>query len=493
MAVLRERLRGYGRLYDVISYGASQVLNQATGVARGLILPNFLGSGNYGLVATINAVNRYSPYTSFGVHIYVLYQLPVVRDEISHEDLINTIFTFTLLTSIISGLFCLLYGLFVLDSRAEVIYGLVTLSLNPISSGLWRIHQSLCRIQDRISLITRIQNAQSLFFFVLVIVLTFAAGIYGTFTAQLLSTLFLLVAMKIFSPHRFHIRLDGGLLWRALVYSFPIFFIAGILETSIETMYVFMIAHYLGTSKVGLYSLGASLSGLLFLWPKSMSVVFSTRIIKQVDQDVANKDVAGGRMFLRLLVANCVVFIGFVSIAYIFLPVIIRVIFPTFADAIPTARLLTLAIYYQAIGNFAAYVLLAQKRFNNYIVALAGFVMILYPVLWWVAPKGILFVAAVLILYRLVSSQVMLSMTVRYAFSQRLMFAGYCIGLYLLGLLPVVLTWLVDLSELPVTRSNFFSFAPRLSLIFFALILGFAGILYWLSRQSSFLRELSQT
>jgi len=494
MAMLLQRLRSYGRLYDVVTYGVSQALSQSLGVMRGLILPNLLGPSSYGLVATINAVNRYSPYASFGVHYYVLYELPIAREKIDKEELLNTVYSFTIITAILSGLFCLFYGLFLLDSKgSEVIYGLVTLSLNPLSSGLWRIHQSLWRIENQISTITRIQNAQSLFFLVLVVSLTYFAGVYGTFTAQFLSSLFLLIATRLSSSYHFHMRLNRRILWRVLVYSIPVFFIAGILESSIESLYIFMIAHYLGTGQVGLYSLGLSISGLLFLWPKSLSVVFSTRIITEVNRDQAEGGVAGTEMFLRLLTANCLVFIALVSMAYVFLPVIIRVVFPTYVGAIPTARLLTLAIYYQAIGNFTTYALLAQRRYNSYLVALGVFLVALFPVLWWVAPEGVLYVALVVILYRLVSSQVVLSIGVRHSFHRRFRFAAYCGGLYLLGLLPVGLAWLVDLSDLNVTRTNFFSFAPRLALIFCALTLGLTGLLYYLNRQTGLLRELSRS
>jgi O-antigen/teichoic acid export membrane protein len=349
------------------------------------------------------------------------------------------------------------------------------------------------RIHDRISLITRIQNAQSLFFFVLVIGLTYFAGVYGTFSAQLLSTLFVLVVMRTSSPYRFHIRLNGGLLWRVLVYSIPVFFLYGILDTTIDNLNIFMLAHHLGTSQVGLYSIGLSLSAVLFLWPKSLSTVFSTRIITEVNRDQVEGGVAGTEMFLRLLMANCLVFVVFVSITYVFMPVIIRVVFPAYLEATPAARLLTLAMYYQAIGGFAVFVLMGQKRFNSYLFVLGVFLAVLFPVLWWVAPKGIVYVAGVVVLYRLVNSQVILSMAVRHAFRRRLEFAAYCGRLYLLGLLPVLLGWLVDLSALPVTRSNFFPFAPHLAAIFSTLTLGFAVVLYWLNRQTGLLRELSQT
>src|ERR1041384_4037370 len=100
------------RVYDLFVYLLSQSLSQAVAVLRGLIVPNLLGPAGYGLLATVNAVDRYSPYVSAGAHYYVPNRMPIVRDQSEREAILDTIFAFTIVTSVVSAVVFLVAAYF---------------------------------------------------------------------------------------------------------------------------------------------------------------------------------------------------------------------------------------------------------------------------------------------------------------------------------------------------------------------------------------------
>lgn len=476
------RIAAYEKIHSLLLYLASQVIAQAVAVVRGLLLPNLLGPAGYGLVATVNAVDRYTPYVSVGVHYYVLNRLPVIDDSERRRRVLATVHAFTVMTSLIAAVvFC---GV-ALSQRGSLpaiaVMGVATLALNPLASGVWRLHQSVLRVDGRIPLLTRLSNAQSIVSSALLIGLTWAAGVTGTFAAQLLTALVVLALVAWASPCRFGFALDRTLLRTALAFAIPVFVVSGLLVTLVDTVDVFAIAHHLGIPAVGRFAWGVAMVSLLLIWTNALTTVYSTPVIRAVHADGARRD-DGLRFFRRLLLANCLVFAGLATVVYVFLPVIARVVFPGFEAAVGTARLLVVSAYYENISVLGLFVVTAQNRFNIYLVALAVLVAISLPLAWWLAPNGVAWIAGLAIARRSVKAHVVLDLGLRDAVGRARQIL-YCAGLYALGVLPVFVGWLVDLGDMTVSRRNFWVFAPELFLVAAMMALGFGGLFYIVQRR----------
>lgn len=477
------RLAGYERVQGLVLYLASQLIAQAVAVVRGLILPNLLGPGGYGLVATVNAVDRYTPYVSVGVHYYALHRLPVIDDPIRRERVLATVYAFTVVTSLIAGAVFLGVALHQRDALPAIaVIGVATLALNPLASGVWRLHQSVLRVDGHIPRLTRLSNAQSLVSSALLIGLTWAAGVTGTFAAQLLTAVFVLVFVAWASPCRFGFAFDRAILRTALAFAVPVFVVSGLLVTLIDSVDVFAIAHHLGMAAVGHFAWGVAVVSLLLIWTNALTTVFSTPVIRAVHADGPRRAGEGQRFFRRLLVANCLVFAGLATLAYVLLPVVARVIFPGFEAAIAAARLLVVSAYYENIGVLGLFVVTAQNRFNVYLIALTVLVAVSLPLAWWLAPKGVVWIAGLAIGRRLVKAHVVLHLAFGDAAGGTRR-ALYCAGVYALGALPLAVGWLVDLGDMAVSRQNFWAFAPHVFGVAAALSLGFLGLFYLVQRR----------
>ena len=482
---------GHRRVYHLAVYLLSQLLSQATNVVRGLIVPNLLGPANYGLIATVNAVDRYTPYVSGGSHYYVLNRLPVVDDETRRERALGTIFTFTLATSAVSAVILLVAAYMQADSRGLTIaYGVATLALSPLASGLWRLHASVLRVDERIPLLTRLTNAQSLVASALIVGLTYAWGLVGTFTAQLLASVFVLGLVTVASPYRLRPGWDWRLLREVLVFAIPVFFVSGLLLTVIDTTEVFVLAHLLGPAAVGMYAWGVGIAAILLMWTNGLTTVYSTPVVKAVHADTVSGGQEGARVFLRLLVANSLVFVSLSMMAYVFLPVVVRLLFPGFESALGAARLLVVSVYYENISTLGLFVLTAQKRFNTYLVGLAILVVVLLPLLWWLSPRGILWIALLAIARRLAKAHMVMHIGLRRAFDRPATYWMFCGAIYALGLLPLGAGWLFDLADLELTRQNFVEFVPQIAATLSVLGLVIAGTLYVLHRRFRVLEAL---
>jgi O-antigen/teichoic acid export membrane protein len=472
-------------------YLVSQSLSQATALVRGLIVPNLLGPADYGLMATVNAADRYTPYVSAGSHYFVVNRLPVIDDDRQRGKILDTIFTFTLMTSLVSALIVVATAAFQLHSRGFVVaYGVATLALNPLSAGVWRLHASLLRVDQKIPIMMRLTNVQTFVSSALIIGFTWQWGVAGTFTAQLLTAVFVLLLVRLTSPYGFRLGWDGAVLKMVLAFTIPVFFVAGMLATTIDSMEVFVLAHRLGAAAVGMYAWGTAIAAVLLLWTNGLSTVYSTPVVRAVHDDGVTGGTDGVRQFVRLLVANSLVFASLGVMAYVFLPVVVRLVFPGFTAALDTARLLVVSVYYENITVLGLFVLTAQKRFNAYLVGLAVLVVVLLPLLWWLAPRGIVWIALLAIARRLAKAHIVVHVGLRRAFSRASAYWVFCGTIYLIGLLPIVAGRLVDLDGIAVTRQNYLDFAPRIGATFAVMGLVIVGTLYGLHRRFRVLEAL---
>jgi len=479
-----------GRLYGLATYLLGQILSQATSVIRSLIVPNLLGPAGYGLVATVNAVDRYTPYVNAGSHYWIVNRLPVVDSEDERRSVVNTIFTFTLVTALIGAAAFLVVSWVQWSSRGFVVgFGVATLALNPIATGLWRVHTALLRVDERIPLMMRLTNAQTFVSTALIIGLTYGWGVTGTFTAQLLTSVFTL-SMVAMSPYRLGFAWNWTALRTVLAFAVPVFLISGLLSTFVDTMEIFVLAHRMGVTSVGLYAWGISMATLLLMWPNGVANIYSTPVVRGVHADQQGGGTAGVEYFLRLIVTNAFLFAGLATMMCVALPVVALVLFPKFVSAVAAAQLLVVSMYYEGIRSLGTFVLTAQGRFNRFLVLFAAISGIVLPVLWYVAPLGLAWLAAVAIARRLATAHVVLHIGVRHAFPSRTKYWLFCGGLYALGLLPLPVSRWLDSGAGDFSHGQWVASTPRLAATFLVVILFVTGSLYALHRRFRVLAPL---
>jgi hypothetical protein len=100
--------------------------------------------------------------------------------------------------------------------------------------------------------------------------------------------------------------------------------------------------------------------------------------------------------------------------------------------------------------------------------------VLVLPVLWSVAPLGIAWLAGVAIARRMMTAHVVLHIAVRDAFASPVRFWGFCLGLYLLGLVPFAVSHAV---EADLAHSG------RAVAVFVLLVAGLGTALYALHRR----------
>ena len=491
--VAMQHARPYERVYHLAVYLLSQALSQATAIIRGLVVPNLLGPASYGLIATVNAVDRYTPYVSGGSHWYVVNRVPVIDDGEERARILDAIFAFTVVTSILSAMVFVGAALFQRPSRGLLVaYGVATLALNPFASGLWRLHTSLLRVDGHVPRMMRLSNAQTLLSSVLIIGLTFWLGAIGTFTAQLLTSVASLMLLAT-SPYRFRFRWSTAALRVVLKFSIPVFFVSGLLLTTFDSMEIFVLAHRLGVSAVGMYAWGASMAALLLMWTNGITTIYSTPVVRAIHADVTTGARDGVRLFARLILANSILFVGLGVMAYVFLPIAARLVFPRFVPAIDVAQLLIVSVYWENIRSLGLFVLTAQDRFTSYLIALGGIVALFLPVLWWAAPSGMVILALVVIARRLSVAQVVMHIGMRRSFRSGARYWTFCVAIHALGFVPLVVGQWIDFRGLEVTRQNFFEVAPQVTGAFGLLAATYLAILYGLHRRFRILAPLWHT
>ena len=356
---------------DGFQYLNGQVVNQATSIIRGVILPNLLTPFHYGIIAMLSLVERYSVFTNLGVHTANLYQVPARRavgDIEEAERIKNCIYSFSLLMGGL-GVLLILFGTLSNAGRLsrEMFWGLLILSVIPLLTMYRGTYMTLLRADKKFGLMGKATTFSSVLGSVLVVLLAWRFKVYGVLVGQVLALAALLLFVQRKARFKFKFMLLPKKIWELLQFSIPIFFIIGFLSTFLLTLDRLMIAKYLGIQAVGFYSIALTLSSFILLPPSAISMVLSTRIIESCSRSAeeAQRQICPA---LYLIALSTSFLAALLSLA---VPCIFEIIFRKYKPGIPSAMILPFALYFEAIGYLPNDGVIGMGKMKPYILFLA--------------------------------------------------------------------------------------------------------------------------
>jgi len=379
-----------------IKYFISQILESAVMVLRGLILPNIIGPLHYGIVSTLNIMEKYSKFTNFGIHKNILYKAPYYKTKGNFEEvekIKNNCFFFTLMTGIliVVAIFCA--AIFYSHKlNSHLFWGLLIMSFYLLLLPIRGIYTLLLRIDKNFNLIAKVVTITTLSVFALVIVLGFFFKSIGVLLGQVIAIFTCILILIKTSGYKFKLKISIGKIIEFLKFSIPIVFIIEALLTFLATIDRIMILKHLGVLFVGFYTIGLSLSGLILILPTSIATVASPTLIEEYGKSDGNSEnlFSTTTYFIAILIAF------FLAVISLSAPAIIKIVFSKYELSIKSAQIIPFAFYFEGIALLARYALIALNKIKIYIISLVLISLIAYLIFEQFLPGKSLFFAAIL-------------------------------------------------------------------------------------------------
>lgn len=379
-----------------IKYFISQIFQAAMAVIRGLILPNILGPFHYGVVSTLNLIEKYSKFTNLGIHKNILYKVPNLKtkgnpEEI--EDIKNNCFYFTLMTGIIAVV--VIFGIAIFNFRTlntHLFWGLLIMSFYPLLLSVRSVYTLLLRVNKNFRLIAKVVNITTLLIIGLVIVLGYLFKSIGVLSGQVIAIFICILIFAKTSGFRFKFKINKAKIIDFLKFSIPIIFVVEVLLAFLITIDRIMILRHLGVIFVGYYTIGLTICGLIMILPLSIATVVSPTLIEEYGKPDGNS----ANLFLTTTYLNAMLVAFFLAVVSISAPAIIKIIFPRYEAGIQSAQIIPFAFYFEGIAKLGGYALITLNKTKRYIISLALTSLIAYFIFERFLPGKGLFIAAIL-------------------------------------------------------------------------------------------------
>ncbi len=363
---------------DSVRFFISQVVDQMTGIVKGLIVPNVLGPAQYGVLASLNLIEHYARYANLGIHTNNLFKLPAQRaqnqlDEA--EETKNSVFSVSLLMGSLATLTLLGVALVGWNRFPQGMrLPLLVASFIPLAVNLRSVFMTLVRADKHFAVLSQVSIWSSVGDMGLGILLAIWLKVFGVLMAQLLVGGAVLWWIQKRCHYSFRLYLKWQSIWTLLKFSIPVLFIIGLLHAWLVTIDRIMVIKYFGTLGIGYYTIASLMSMPVTLIPTALGTVMSTDVIEACAQDPhkARHQITQSTYlvaFVSALVAGAISLLS---------PLAIRYLFPKYAPAIAAARWLPMAMYFESIGMFGYYVAISTGRTRSYTITMLGYAACAY-------------------------------------------------------------------------------------------------------------------
>jgi O-antigen/teichoic acid export membrane protein len=442
---------------QAVRYVSSQLLQYLSTLARGLVLPNLLGPRGFGVLSTLNIVERYGSYYNLGIGATWLFRGPAKLaegDEAGIRSMKTNALGFSLLTGVLWAIALVLFALVWRHNLApQVFWGVLVVSLVPLVANLRGLNVAFLQVHQRFGVMGRGNLLESVVGLALPVALAVAFGVIGALGGRMLAG-FLFVTFLMWQG-RLLLRpnLEPGPIVEMLRFAFSGFLLIGVLRMLLATADRIVLAGTLGVDAVGYYSIGQTLSSPLSLLPAAAGTLLTTRLLASYAKDRQQTWPEVTWFTARIALASAFLAALISTVA----PLALRFLFPTFTPGAAAAQLLPFVMYFETVGILSHYIFIGSGGAWRYIRVLAVVAAAAFALLWWVAPRfGITGVAMAVLGTSAVVNLGTVYFAGRSASIGRRRLAGFILGMAALGAMPLIILTAVrsiyptDFSDPPV-------------------------------------------
>jgi O-antigen/teichoic acid export membrane protein len=349
---------------DAAKLWAGTAVEQLLGLARGVVIPRYLGPGLYGILGALGLITKYGAYLQLGITTAVGREVPYAlkRDDVDVAARLARVgYSFNLFTSAVPALALAAYALATWGRYAAATsWGLVAFSFLLITSRFEVYFTTLFRAQRRFSASFAFTTFKSAALLVLPVGLLFAYGIYGVFIGSVAGGVVVMLAGSAWTRAWAGPWPDWAVVKKLLPVGLPLAGI-GVLGFALQSVDRLMVIHFFTAQEVGYYMLAVTAVTFVYFVPMNVGQAMAPRIYglsREGDRAAFEEYLVQPSLVITYLVAA----LG--GAAVIGAVPFVRYVLPAYEAAVPVVAALLVGITCLGGAQGAAHILIALGRFR---------------------------------------------------------------------------------------------------------------------------------
>jgi len=366
-------------LTDWGGYAGSQYVARFSMMIRGFIVAKILGPTEYGKWVALLLIYQLGAYVHLGIISGMSREVPfhLGRGEKEESDAYRDCgYTGVLFLTTLFFFVILAIDFFAWDDYTELTrFGLPVMALAVLLENLTFTYHNIFRAEGRIAPVSQSWTIQGISNLALSIPLVIVFGVYGLFSALLLSNVLTLLYLRHRATWRFRLRLQWERTGRLLMKGLPImaYLFVGVLLTQVDKLVLVRLAE---RADLGLYGIASTVSGMLRYITTSASFVLFPRFLSKYGR---TGDIGSLARNVKEPTFAFSIFIPvFLSLVYVWIQIPIDHVLPKFHDGIEAMRILVCGTVFFSLASLASYFLITVSRTTPLLIGGAIIVVLEY-------------------------------------------------------------------------------------------------------------------
>ena len=367
---------------DAAKLWGAAIVEQLLALARGVIVPRYLGPALYGVLGALGLITKYGAYLQLGVTTAVGREIPYALKQGSPEfaeRLAKVGYSFSILTSAAPAAVVVIYALATWGRYVDVIsWGLLAFAFLLITTRLETYFTTVFRARRQFGAAFSFTAVKASILSALVVGLLFLYGLYGIFLGSVIGGAVVMVVGTIWTRSWAAPWPNWSLMRKLLPIGLPLAGI-GALGFVLQSVDRLMVIHFYSPREVGYYILAVTVVTFVYFLPMNVGQAMAPRIYG-LPRDGDRRAFEEYLVKPSLLVTYLVAAAG--GVVIICMVPFIRYVLPAYEASVPIVAALLVGITCQGGAQGAAHILVALGRFRAIAAAQAASLVLAVALIW---------------------------------------------------------------------------------------------------------------
>jgi O-antigen/teichoic acid export membrane protein len=354
---------------DTTAYLIATIVIQNIAFLIAVYSRNVLGPEAMGVWILMQVFLNYVAYGNLGMLNAVCREIPILRGQDGQEQRIENIknvgFSYIVAVGILTGILGVV-GVLLWRGKLSnyLFYGLLAASMITVLQRVNSYLVQLLHVEKRFAFVSKFKIYSAVINALLVVIMTWKWKLYGFFGASILSYIFNISYLCIFSKFNFRFIWDKSETKKLLKFGTPLLALTsiGMVLMSIDRI---SIVKLFGLKAVGIYSIATMAGNYLMMLP----IVFQTVLYPRTLEKFGNPSSYEGRLKYSILPGKLLVvyFTLCIGLIWLMAPILCHTFMPKYVDGLAALKILVFGYCFMALIQQLNHVLLG---YGNHLLML---------------------------------------------------------------------------------------------------------------------------
>lgn len=348
---------------DTAIYSVSTFVSQGLNIVLAIYIRRLLGPEAMGVWALLQVYLVYIAYFNLGVFGAVYREIPVLRGggkEEKIESLKNSAFSYVAISSTVASLL-LVIGTFLFREKLSepFFYGLLSLAILNVFQRANNYQVRILITDKKFSLISQFNLFSALSNFILVLFCVWFYGLYGLYSAILLTYFLNYLYLRYRANLKFHFQWKKDEITELIQFGLPLVGL-GLVTKLFYSLDKLIIGKFLGLSQLGIYTIATMAMSYIMVLPNMFHIVIYPRVLERFGD---SKDRDGQKKYSTMPVKFISLYFSFaLGLIWMLGPYLCHLFLPKFVGGVPALKALIIGGCFLSLFEQMNTILLGHKR-----------------------------------------------------------------------------------------------------------------------------------